>query len=253
MNNYKKVIIKVLAAAIVLGTCVGTAFAVAQQQQITAILDSGIKIVYGGVERTMRDANDNVVYPIVYNGTTYVPIRAVSNMLEIPVDWKSDTRTVLLGEQNVPLTDTPSIPVTSSGVSLLDAGKWKSKYGVESIIGAGNMPQDGSRTFDKGIRGYQRMQLTSGVFTLDQLYNTLSFTLYFKIPPERSNITFEFNIKDEETGIIVCTKSIDVSDHIFMEVSNVNISGIKQLYFTATHNGPVLMLYDMFILDPIVK
>jgi hypothetical protein len=105
MKNYSKAIIKMLIAAIMLGVCVGTAFAVAQQQQITATLDSGIKIVYSGVEQTMKDANGNVVYPIIYNGTTYVPIRAVSNMLGVSVDWKEETRSVLLGAQTLPLED----------------------------------------------------------------------------------------------------------------------------------------------------
>jgi len=44
----------------------------------------------------------NPVYPIIYNGTTYLPIRAVSNMLDIPVAWDATTKTVILGTEEKP-------------------------------------------------------------------------------------------------------------------------------------------------------
>ena len=35
-------------------------------------------IRYNGETQTLFDANKNRVYPITYNGTTYLPVRAVS-------------------------------------------------------------------------------------------------------------------------------------------------------------------------------
>lgn len=53
-------------------------------------------IVYNGVEQVMHDADGERVYPLSYDGTTYLPIRAVCNMLGLKVEWSGDTDTVTL-------------------------------------------------------------------------------------------------------------------------------------------------------------
>ena len=67
-------------------------------QVIQAKLDSTISVKLNGETQILTDANGNRVFPISYNGTTYLPVRAVSNMLGIGVDWDGDTRSVLLGK-----------------------------------------------------------------------------------------------------------------------------------------------------------
>ena len=66
-------------------------------QKITAYLNYAITITYIGETQTLRDASGNTVYPISYDGTTYVPVRAVSNMLGIAVNWDQAAQTVTLG------------------------------------------------------------------------------------------------------------------------------------------------------------
>ena len=67
-------------------------------QQISAYLNYDIAIKLDGQEQLMYDANGTRVYPISYEGTTYVPIRAVSNMLGIDVNWDQASYSVLLGK-----------------------------------------------------------------------------------------------------------------------------------------------------------
>lgn len=74
--------------------------AVGSLEEIKAYLNYGIGIEFNGVEQTMHDANGNRVYPISYNGTTYVPVRAVSNILGVPVEWDGTNNKVLLGTNN---------------------------------------------------------------------------------------------------------------------------------------------------------
>lgn len=56
-----------------------------------------IKLVVDGVQVTPKDANGTVVEPFVYNGTTYLPVRAVGAALGKEVDWEGNTRTVYIG------------------------------------------------------------------------------------------------------------------------------------------------------------
>lgn len=58
-----------------------------------------IRLVVSGREITPKDANGNVVNPILIDGTTYVPVRAVTEALGKEISWDGVTRTVYIGEQ----------------------------------------------------------------------------------------------------------------------------------------------------------
>lgn len=44
----------------------------------------------------LTDVNGNAVYPILQDGTTYVPIRAISQLLGYEIDWDGDNRNVFI-------------------------------------------------------------------------------------------------------------------------------------------------------------
>lgn len=73
------------------------AFAASNSQEIRALLSYSFKVEYNGKAQTFKDANNKTVYPIVYEGTTYLPARAVANLFKVPVDWDDKTQTVILG------------------------------------------------------------------------------------------------------------------------------------------------------------
>lgn len=94
-------------------------------QEIKAYLNAGITIKMDGVEQTLKDANGTRIYPITYNGSTYLPVRAVSDMLGVGVDWDQATQSVLLGKQasGVDLIETYNIFHTSKGDRECTAGQ----------------------------------------------------------------------------------------------------------------------------------
>lgn len=57
-----------------------------------------IKLVVDGVPITPKDANGNVVEPFAFEGTTYLPVRAVGQALGKDVKWDGATKTVYVGE-----------------------------------------------------------------------------------------------------------------------------------------------------------
>jgi hypothetical protein len=58
---------------------------------------SGIKIYVDGNLITPKDSNGNIVEPFAYNGTTYLPIRAISEALGKTPEWDSTTQSVYIG------------------------------------------------------------------------------------------------------------------------------------------------------------
>jgi hypothetical protein len=63
-----------------------------------SITYNNIKIIIDGNSVEPKDANGNKVEPFIYNGTTYLPVRAVGEAIGKEVNWDSITKTVYLGE-----------------------------------------------------------------------------------------------------------------------------------------------------------
>ncbi|MCD7767268.1 MAG: copper amine oxidase N-terminal domain-containing protein [Oscillospiraceae bacterium] len=70
--------------------------AAGQNEDIQALLNREISIQYNGAETALRNANGDTVYPITYEGTTYLPLRAVAEMLGADVDWDAETNSVYI-------------------------------------------------------------------------------------------------------------------------------------------------------------
>lgn len=60
------------------------------------LLYNDIKVVIDGKRADLKDANGNTVDPFIIDGTTYLPVRAVSNALNKAVSWDGATQTVYL-------------------------------------------------------------------------------------------------------------------------------------------------------------
>lgn len=97
----KKRMLMVLCALLIGATCftAGVLAAGNSLKEIKAYLNYGITILFEGKEQRMYDAAGNRVYPISYQGTTYVPVRAVGNIFGEKVEWDGANNAVLLGEQ----------------------------------------------------------------------------------------------------------------------------------------------------------
>lgn len=67
------------------------------QKQIMAVF-GGKTLVFDGVRMTPKDVNNNEVQPILYQGTTYVPIRFISEAFNKKVTYVPGTTTIYLGD-----------------------------------------------------------------------------------------------------------------------------------------------------------
>ena len=61
---------------------------------------NNIKIYIDGGEITPKDANGNNVEPFTMNGTTYLPVRAISNAFGKDVEWDGSTQSVYIGKKD---------------------------------------------------------------------------------------------------------------------------------------------------------
>lgn len=81
--------------AVLVMQLVGPAVAAGVAKTITAY--TGVKIYVDDVLQNPTDVNGNTVEPFIYNGTTYLPVRAVSQALGKNIVWDGSSYSVFIG------------------------------------------------------------------------------------------------------------------------------------------------------------
>nr|WP_306663489.1 stalk domain-containing protein [Myxococcus sp. CA039A] len=74
------------------------AFAASNLEEIKAYLNMGVKIQLNGKAWQAKDQEGKPLYPITYEGSTYLPVRAVGEALGVEIGWDGETETVLIGK-----------------------------------------------------------------------------------------------------------------------------------------------------------
>ena len=87
---------------------------------VTARLRPDITIVIDGSKRAFYNAGGQQVHPILYDGTTYLPVRAIGELMGKNVDWNQDTKTVTLSGTRTgqPAAGTPDLSASAKDVTV---------------------------------------------------------------------------------------------------------------------------------------
>ncbi len=117
MNNIFK---RFAALALCTGMVTGTALAANTVYKNIRVQYCGIKLVVNGAPVTPKDANGSTVEPFIYNGTTYLPVRAVGNALGQDVSWNGSTKTVYIGMNETDTKTKKLTPYETNGMYMLE-------------------------------------------------------------------------------------------------------------------------------------
>jgi len=223
----KKIRITVLASVCMF--CVGVvAFGASLSTEIKAILSKEIKIRYSGVVQEMKDANGNAVYPILYNGTTYIPVRSVSNMLDIPINWDGDTKTVIIGTEEKQPKSVLSFKAKTSGASskVTDKGSLT----VKGEFGADVKYNDGI-AYELWNGGSSSSIDNSYKAEIGGAYSKLSFDAYLSTKDEYIGREFTIYVYNVDTKETIVNMKINAGE--IKKVEDIDITGIKTIGFSA--------------------
>lgn len=110
-----------VALAMICAVILGVAAAAGVSRQISATLRPDITIKVDGATQTITDSNGNETAPIIYNGTTYLPVKSIGQILGQSVTWDGQTNTVNITSSNTPTT----APSTPSGGDMIGEAKAK--------------------------------------------------------------------------------------------------------------------------------
>lgn len=130
--NIRSFFTGVVVTLLVLGLSV-PALAVAGK---TIEVFGGIKIYVDDVELHPVDSAGNPIDIFVYNGTTYLPVAAVSKALGKPVQWEGSTRSVYIGKHS---SSTPAAYLSEMDYFFITGGKWEFDKMTKDNLGVDHM------------------------------------------------------------------------------------------------------------------
>jgi len=90
-------IIASLATVSLVSAAIG-ATAATGLKEVKAYLNTGLTLKLAGDTWTPRESSGNRIYPITYNGRTYLPVRAVGEAMGVTIGFDSASNTVQIGE-----------------------------------------------------------------------------------------------------------------------------------------------------------
>lgn len=131
-----------------------------------------VRIVVDGKEIHPTDANGNSVSPIIQNGTTYLPVRAVADALGKAVYWDGPNYTVYIGEMDGRL-EYPTVELEDM-VSIFDRYSTSKGSLTDNYGNRYNHMIDSGKNWDRNINnnGYILEYL------LNMKYSAFKGTLY---------------------------------------------------------------------------
>lgn len=95
MHLKKKVSVLTLIVVAIISLSIGV-FADNEMIKIQGYIDKGMTLTYNEEILKLTDAQDGIIYPVLIEGSTYLPVRAISEIVGLEVGWDGDTRTVSL-------------------------------------------------------------------------------------------------------------------------------------------------------------
>lgn len=123
----------ITTVALLLNTCITGTYAATTEsgtptsKKVMFYVKPDIAVELDGVRQVLKDADEQSVYPIVYNGTAYLPVRAISALLGEPVEWDSGSKTIYIGKTlaypmkaSAPIPTAAAIAANSSDVAEMN-------------------------------------------------------------------------------------------------------------------------------------
>ncbi|WP_010252223.1 stalk domain-containing protein [Acetivibrio cellulolyticus] len=215
----RKLKLLTVATLIFTGGMLTQTFAVPVVQDIVAKLKPDVTIMINGQKLQAKDGNGKEVYPIIYNGSTYLPVRAVADAVKLPVDWDGKTQTVFLGSKNQGPTRLIDLQSTNkSGAFPIKSTMDKSILSIET----GDVIKE-NVTYGFGLYADDITDSYNKVtFNLDNTFTKMTFKV--KCINANSN-TVELDMRNEN-GIELFGKKYKTGDY---DTCEIDVTGVKTL------------------------
>lgn len=208
--NTKKFVIAIVCIIISMTTIVS--FASSGVRKNISAYYNNIKLVVDGKEIALgKDTAGNDIEPFAFNGTTYLPVRAIGEALGKEVQWDGESQTVYVGKDS-----NESEYITEKLIGVMDMGKTYNLKDKNKLI-------MGGKTYKTGYK----------------LSKTWAGFLYFNLDGQYREVQGEIGSVDtapkpHDVEIFLddkLYKTIKISGDKIPEKVTIPVSGVNQLKF----------------------
>lgn len=203
-------------------------------------LNNDISVVLNGALFNAKDPQDGSVYvPLTYKGRTYLPLRAVSEAVGMPVDYDDATKTAYLGTK----PNTTGGTVQEVYINVTPEYGGNSYYYVTKKINAEKLTTSTGKTFEFGYCGDTGCFMSSD-FQCDFKFKKLKFTFYSAWDQKELETgyatvdnTLSLHIQDEHGTYI---KKIDDIKHGTEMEFDIDCIDYKSISIYCTGGGSII-------------
>lgn len=126
MDVYKKKMMKIILWGMVILACsFGSAFAATKLEPINAFFNWDVSFVLNGDRWQPVDTNGKELTSIFYNGSNYLPVRALAEALKIQVDYDNETQTIYIGGKPAGKTSIFAMPMEIDNIYVVQTKERK--------------------------------------------------------------------------------------------------------------------------------
>jgi hypothetical protein len=174
---------------------------------------TGISVYKDDSKLSMTDAKGNPVEAFIYNGTTYLPVRAVANAFGSSIQWEGKTYSVYIGKHT---STTPAVMLYN-----LDFFTGRTPYTVTSD--KDNLGNTHIKPIEKNI---------DNVYKLNGKYTRISGTLFQTYENRSNDYTSTLEIYGDGRLLYSAEMNAGVEPKSF----NVDLTGVLELEVNFDNN-----------------
>lgn len=205
--------------------------AFAQSKVLLEVVYNNIKLVVNGRTISLgQDSKGVKIEPFIYNGTTYLPVRAVGEALNKNVDWIGATQTVVINDKDIVVEKKPVVveeKKKTTGYFLenfkaYDYSQFYWTFGSTSesqLGGKYSMAMGGEKYYN----GFKLGDPCYAIFNLDRKVNKISGLIGLDDFSNKNDTSVQF-IGD---GKIL--KEFSLNAQVLPEAFSVDVTGVRQL------------------------
>ena len=185
--------LKICAAALLASVAIGATVYAANLTKKIDVLYDDIKILSNNIEFMPVDEQGSQVEPFIYEGTTYLPVRAVSEALGKNVSWDSETKTVMV-------TDNEDIEYSKIAIRNFFKLFSQKRYDEMKNFTSGSVA---GYEFSEGVFGMKEASLDGIIYAGNKELeneNKFAFICHFNMTPAEKSV---YGSNEREIGFFV--------------------------------------------------
>lgn len=156
---------KVLVSIILILALSTTLSASSLIREVTGKENKGITVKYNNQVQNLKDGHGEAVYPVIIDGSTYLPVRAIADMMGASIIWDGTTKTISIQGNSAQIDDAvpTDLPSSNDDISSKASKPVSNKSNnMSKNLGTKDDPVElGTTYFYENIDKYKESTLTN--------------------------------------------------------------------------------------------